>query len=87
VQLCVDLHGWQFKASKLCWLKKIEIYIISLFHRKSGEGDKDTKGLSETKAVVKGQSHERNDTKCLHRWCVRVWNVLLKVTEKSKLFD
>jgi hypothetical protein len=54
VQLRVDLHGWQFKASKLCWLKKKEIYIISPFYRKSGEGDKDTKGLSETKTVVEG---------------------------------
>jgi hypothetical protein len=53
MQLHVGLHGWQLKASELCFLKKKK-YIFSPFDRKSGEGDKDTKGLNETKTVVEG---------------------------------
>jgi hypothetical protein len=33
-------------------LAEEEIYILSPFDRKSGEGDKDTKGLNETKTLV-----------------------------------
>jgi len=54
MQLHVGWHGWQLRASKLCWLKKMYTYFQLFDKKESGEEAEDTKGLNETKKVVEG---------------------------------